>query len=48
MSPAGDLFLVAEHTLERAGKLRDKDRDGVVPDFQISDLNRASCFSICY
>ena len=36
MPPACDLLLVAEDTLERAGQLRDKDGDGVVPGFQIS------------
>ena len=30
MPPAGELLLVAEHALERAGQLRDEDRDGVV------------------
>ena len=30
MAPAGDLLLVAEHTLERAALLRDEDRDGVM------------------
>lgn len=42
--PAGDFLLVAEDAPERAGELRDEDRDGVMPGFQSGFL--ITCFPL--
>jgi hypothetical protein len=37
MPAAGDLFLIAENALERAGKLRDEDGDCIVLEFHFAE-----------
>ena len=46
MPPAGDLLLVAEDALERAGELRDEDRDGEVLNFPYAIVHFAFKYPI--